>query len=242
VGTLPSGAIVTSKGQQRGTWVLVGVELESGDLVEGWLDRSSVDGDVKELESLNNVDEKKKMSIRTGRVVIPEDEGLLLRREHTFLYGLHLGGNYGIMQSEQFDYTGISATGGGYVGIFLTPTIPLRFEVSLTQFKGTSPDDPTQLGFNFLDVAVVPAYQIQRFELFAGLQYSFGLGLNEVPSGITLNSARDVSSVGFQAGAGYRAPIGGADFVVRARYTGLFISNPFTFQGISLLLGLEFRG
>ena len=251
LGRLPPGTILTMKGSRRGKYLRVEVELEGGDALEGWIESESLDRPARELESVTD-NEKRKPRIKSGRISVPEDEGLLLRREPTFSYGLFGGANYSFLQTQYSNdfYSGIGFGGGGHIGYFVLPDLIARLEVGFNRLNGTSATDTTglSLSFNFLDIAIVPSYTISNFEIFGGLQYSFGLGVGDIPAqmkaaGTMVFSTSDVNNFGLQAGAGYRFNVGfQTDLAVRAKYSLSFLKYPFSFQAISLSLALDIRG
>lgn len=226
--------------------MFVEVELEQGDTLEGWITQDSLDRQVEEVDSLTNP-EKKRPKIRSGKIHVPEDESLLLRRESTFFYGLSAGGNYSFLQTQFSNafYSGVGFTAGGHIGTFLTKEFPFRFETSFTKLTGSSATDTTglTLDFNFLDLAVLPSFVLlNTVEIFGGLQYSLNLGVGDTPQNIAVTSG-DLSTFGFQCGAGYRFNIAyQTELAVRAKYYISFIKYPFSYQSISLLVALDIQG
>lgn len=228
LGKLPTGSIVKVLERKMGGFVLVEVELEEGNLT-GWVKTDALEKPVNQPQP--------------SKILIPKDEGLLIRREPVFLFGFHLGGSLGFIQTDvSTAYSGPGFVGGGIAGIFLAPRLPLRFEVSYSLVNGTA-DDNLDLSFGFLDFALIPAYQFDSFELFGGFQYSFGLGVKDIPRGVVLPSASDLSSVWGQLGAGYRIRLGYFTTVlIRLRYCTSFQRSPFVFNVISLVTAIEFQG
>lgn len=229
LGKLPTGSIVKILERKMGGFVLIQVELEDGNLT-GWVKTDALEKPVNQPQP--------------SKILIPKDEGLLIRRESAFLFGFHLGGSLGFIQTDVSTaiYSDPGFIGGGGAGIFLAPRLPLRFEVSYSLVNGTA-NDNLNLSFGFLDFSLVPAYQFDSFELFGGFQYSFGLGVKDIPRGVVLPSAYDLSSVWGQLGAGYRIRLGYFTTVsLRLRYSTSFQRTPFVFNVIGLMTAIEFQG
>lgn len=244
LGKLPTGTIGIYKGKKNGPFLLLEVELEDGRRVEGWVEQTSVE--VDNSIPVAPVIPTPSPSEEPTRVRIPEDEALLLRRESSFLYGAHAGGNYALMDAEGYTYghAGFGFTAGGQLGIFLSSRMPLRFEVSVSQLNGISDQDNLNLSFTFLDLAIVPAYQFNRtFELFAGFHYAMGMGIADIPNGLDIPSAFDLSSLALQAGAAIHFPMGqGVEFILKGRYTYHFLQYPIAFQSFGIIGAIEVRG
>ncbi len=261
LGRIPAGTFVKPYSQREEGFRKVSVELEGGETLDGWIREEALQirtsqgargsrtpADLPDLEHPDRVE-------KHDRVVVPQDEAILLHRNPTFLYGLEGGMNYGIVKvandTSGTSYAGLGFVGGGYIGLFLTPTLPIRLEVMLSQINGTSnyavagstTGTGVNYGFNFLDVAVIPTLLVHPFEFFAGLQYAFGLGLSYAPPGVNINGAGDLSSLGVQGGVGYRFNIGyNTDLSLRLRYELSFQQTPFVLQAIGLLIAIEFQG
>jgi len=260
LGRIPAGTYVKSLSKQEEGFRRVSVELESGETLEGWIKEEAVTRrpnrlPAKEKRSSSDLPDVDDQDEPPKKVVVPQDEALLLRRNPSFLYGVEGGLNYGIIRVANDltgnNYLGFGFLGGGYIGIFLTPTFPVRLEVMFSQINGTNGYSPPTVvatsnanyGFNFLDVAVIPTLIVQPFEFFAGLQYAFGLGLNYTPANVTIKSASDLSSLGVQGGFGYRFDIGYlTNLSIRLRYELAFQQTPFLMQAVGLLFALEFQG
>jgi hypothetical protein len=243
-GKLPAGTVVTFEGQILKGFVSVSVELEDNSSRTGWVLEEELDlsADDAAAESLQK-EEKAEGVVKRKKLRVPEDEQILIRRETTFFYGLQAGPNFSIISaaSNGLYYNGIGFLGGGYLGTFLGKNFPGRIEVNFNQRNGANANDAstTGLSFGFLDVAAIGSYTMKAIELSGGLQYSFGLGLSQVPSGTVLQTAQDLSSAAFVLGAGYRFTGGqGLDYLVRLRYDLLFNQNVFTFQTIAVLFAL----
>lgn len=257
-GRLPDGSVLTVIGKQRGDFQLVEVVLEDGSKLEGWVNMNAI-------EPLEN-SAKTKTKTRAfdnrpaKRIVIPPDEGLLLRREPSFYFGVQLGGNFAIIQPAQTitenSYLGVGFLGGGFIGFYLDNNIPLRFEVNYLQFAGTDPNDVTgsqgglnKLNYGFLEIAVVPAILVGDFELFGGIGYALGLGIASDPQnfspnpGEELNSPADLSSLSGHVGAAYTFSLS-RDILMslKGRYTIHFKTSPILFMGFAGLVSFQLRG
>jgi hypothetical protein len=244
IGRLPKGTMVTIQGERQGNYIPILVELEDGGKLEGWIPADALESSEGEVDDGSPHKSKR---LRPKRIQIPEDEKLLLKRERSFMYGIFGGGTMAFITSvvTQPVYSGFGFVGGGEVGLFVGDNLPIRVELGISQYNGTASQDPLNLnfGFNFLDLNVVPTYYLGSFEGFLGLGYSFGLGVNQIPSQIQLVSARDLSTLSGQGGVGYHFSIGyQSDLLVRLRYQALFARSPFVFQAVCLIVALEFQG
>jgi hypothetical protein len=235
LGLLPKATILEWKEEIKNGFAKVKVELEDEEPIEGWIK-------IDRVKPALPVEEIKK---KKAKIFVPEDEGLLMRREASFLYGVQAGADYSIIQTSvgTDNYTGIGILGGGYVGAFLDKDFPIRFEFNFFQTTGTSSVDFINLGFNFFEVGIVPSYMLSNFEIFGGLSYAFGLGMADIPTGITVTGPSAQSSPGAQIGVGYHIPTSSPlEVAFRLKYSTLFNRGNFAFNIISLLIGLEFHG
>jgi len=250
LGRLPKGTILMLKGEQQNGFVEVEVELEEGASVQGWilqkdLNRRARGEDVEEEgDDKIEVDdgEEKVRKIRPrSKIKVPKDEGLLLRRDSSFFYGLQASGHYGILQSPDSDYVGMGFSVGGHLGLFLDQSIPMRFELGYTQLGGSTDVDSIAIGF--FDASVSVGYLIERFELFGTLAYFYGSNNSNLPPDIVIEETSDFSSPYGGGGIGYTFPVGEVtDMAVRLRYMLSFIPDPLTNQVISLTFYFSFRG
>lgn len=245
LGRLPAGTVLTFEGQIQKGFISVSVELQDGAVKTGWILEDEIEGSEEALQSLQ--DGEKEAPPKKKRAEVPEDEKLLIKRESSFFYGVQAGPNYSFIATDvnTFLYTGLGFTAGAVLGTYFDPKIPVRLEVNYSQRNGESADDlVASLSFNFMDVAIIPCYLVQNFELGLGLQYSFGLGISQVPRGVVLtNGAGDLSSLALPVAVGYR--FGGSEtlhYVIRARYDLFFNQSPLIFQAASLIFALEFHG
>ena len=120
LGRIPKGTIVTLTGERQNGFVAVEVELEEGS-IEGWLPKDTlnkaarnelppVEGDeaaeklpVRRRSDVEPDEEDEEVLIRPrSRMRVPKDEGLLLRRDPLFIYGLQVTGG---LSMQVPDYT-----------------------------------------------------------------------------------------------------------------------------------------
>jgi hypothetical protein len=253
LGVLPVNTIAGDQQGKTGEYKLISVELADGQLLDGWVPVDS----VEPLRRRRPAEEDDAAPKKKDKIYVPPDEAILLRRNPTFTYGVQAGGNFSMIQTSiSTGYSnGLGFMGGGYVGFFLDPNIPVRIEGNVLQANGaldysavagaatTSTATTQSYGFNFFEIGIVPALRTGDFEFFAGLTYQFGLGLGFVPTGITLNSASDLSSLGIEAGAGYRLKLSNETYLgLRLRYQTNFQRSPFAFNNIGFVVALEFEG
>jgi hypothetical protein len=202
-----------------------------------------------------------------GRIKVPKDEGLLLHRDTTFFYGLHGSGSLVIMQdSGGNSYIGPGFSAGVHGGLFLADNIPIQIEVGYTYLSGALTGSSTSssssgsgssssgssstgtvtvssISFGFLDAGASIKYGIDNFELFGTLKYSYGIGVSNLPTTITISSAADLSSLWVGGGAGYRIPLSDmTDMSLRASYGISFLRSPVGFQTLSLGVAIDFKG
>lgn len=250
LGRLPRGTILTLKGDRRNGFAEVGVELEQGS-VEGWiridaLNRRARGEDVEEESDSVRIEEEEEDAEprprRKKKIAVPQDEGLLLRRDSSFFYGLQAGGNFGILASETTDYMGPGFMAGAHIGFFLDRNIPLRFEVGYLSLSGTAEDD-TQISIGFLESSVAFSYFIEQFELFGALSYAYGMNVSNLPTDLLSFEAADFSKLFGGGGIGYQFSLGEVtDLTLRARYMISFGQDPVMFQTFALQFYFSFRG
>lgn len=249
IGKLPVGSIVLVVGKSRGDFQLIEVELEDGTVLEGWMNENALQPNDPGLPPAPEP-ELRPEDFR-GKVVVPKDEGLLLRRKQTFFYGAHAGGNYGIIKPPEpnlLTYTGLGFLGGAFIGIYAADNFPLRFEINYSQIAGGNPDDPAALVFGFMEIAGVGAYRLGDLEVFVGGSLNLGLSINELPTVGYLPSEPvsvpgDLTSPALQVGAAYHFKAGNnLDLSVRLRYTIHFKTQVFLMQAIGLSLAAQLEG
>jgi hypothetical protein len=255
LGRLPKGTILTLQGQEKDGFIAVDVELEEGS-IEGWLPKDAVSKVGGEDEA--SVAKKKKVEddddeseeeapppiVKPKRKVkIPKDEGLLLRRDPVFFYGIQAGLGESFLHDNQGNlFTGLALNAGGQVGFYIDRGFTARIEVSYEQLNGSA-DPNINVQYAFIDMAAIGGYWLDDFELFAGFQYAYGISLTDIPGGGKVDGASDLSNLGVVGGAGYRFHIGElTDLVVRAKYFYSFLSAPLNFQAGTLSVALIFRG
>jgi hypothetical protein len=251
LGRLPKGTIVTQKGDRKDRFYRVEVELEDG-VVEGWVAEDALteasrgeDEDDAGKEKRSAPEDPAEKDRPSSRLRVPKDEGLLLRREQTFSYGLHVTPDFCILETDiDTDlYTGFGYTAGAFVGIFLSPSLAAHVEANYAMVQGVGDTKGQLLQFGFFEVNGQIRYLIERFELAGGVQYSIGLSLNDVPPELGLTGAIDMSSLYGIASVGYRIPMNEMmTFVVRARYAISFLRAPVAIQKAGVDLALEFGG
>jgi hypothetical protein len=250
LGRLPTGTILTSRGVKKGKFILVDVELENDESLEGWINVST----LKETDNDEVTEDTKPKSVpatvrkRKHTVQVPQDELSVLKRDPTFVYGLQLGANYSFITTNQNSYLYQNPGFAAHLeaGLFLTREIPLMLQVGYSVISGVSASDSaSNISFGFLDIAVIPTLVADPFEFFAGVQYSLGIGINSLPlpAGVAITSPSQLSSVWALGGVGYRIPLGYySQLAFRLKYSMSFIQNPFAFQTITACVALEFRG
>lgn len=233
LGSLPVGTQVTAVGEVRANFLQVEVATSEG-VISGWLERAKL---------TQNSEPIKKRAAK--KLFVPSDERLLLKREHTFFYGLQLGGTLGISQaqSNNYYYVGPGLLLGADLGTYIDRNFPIRFEVNYFQINGSTSLDVANLNFGFLELAVVPVYLISPWELFGGFSYAFGLSAGDLPTGVRLASPSDMSSFWVHGGASYRFSVTDAStWMLRLRYGIAITSTPFVLQTIGLSLAFQIDG
>ncbi len=157
LGRIPAGTLVQLQPQKEEGYRRVTMELETGETLDGWVKESALAprvskvkskkrglADAGESDSANEAESEptdnddaadsnapnlhpKKEQEKPEKVVVPQDEALLLRRAPTFLYGLEGGMNYGIVRQssllEGTNYTGLGFIGGGICGALLNSCV-----------------------------------------------------------------------------------------------------------------------
>lgn len=261
VGIVPVNTLAQDRKAKVGNYRRIGVELQNGDMVEGWVPADSLktqkrstasdenSGDPStETPANNDKDSTQPPPPKNGKVIVPADEAMVIQRSPTFFYGVQGGVNLGIIQAStnQAFYYGYGFVGGGYIGIFLDKDVPIRFELNVTQANATAniSTGTANLGFNYMEFGLVPAYRFSNFEIFGGITYSLGIGIGYVPPSISLpDGATDMSSIGGELGVGYRMALNTDFFLaIRGRFLMNFLRTPFAVQSAGLLLALEFQG
>lgn len=253
-GFLPGGTLVTLKGERKDELIAVTVELEDRT-IDGWMKANGIDMSEDESaavsDGLGPEGQKKthpKAVLHAKRLSVPEDEGLLIRREPTFIYGLRGGTVFSIIEDPAANrYIGFGFTGGGEIGTFLTAEMPLLLSVAYTAINtypttGTTPTG-SPVGIGYLDVGATVQYWIGSFELAATGTYSWAMGVTAMPTTIQFGSVQELSTIWISGGGGYRIPLSGfTTAIVRLDYSMALINSPITIQKIGLQLALDFSG
>ncbi|MCB0405390.1 MAG: outer membrane beta-barrel protein [Bdellovibrionales bacterium] len=260
-GRLPDGSVVILVGKQRGDYQMVEVELEDGTSLDGWVNMNALQRMGGTGAPGGAPDPQKPRRRSRTRMVLPEDESLLLRRKPSFFFGVNLGGNFAVIQPAQpvnpGTYTGVGFIAGGYAGFYLQDNVPLRLEVNYLQMNGSDPNiastaDPSladSLNYGFLEFAVVPALTFNTLEVFAGLGFALGISIGDTPNGFQpnpgeeINAASDISSLSAQVGAGVTFDLNrDTQMAVRGRYTIHIDTSPILFMGFGVVASLQLRG
>src|SRR5688500_13022204 len=177
LGRLPKGTVLTLQGDRKNGFVFVEVELEDGS-IEGWVRtealnrqaRGDDDGDDEDEASDKKAkpdepEEPPPQRPRT-RVSVPKDEGLLLRRDPTFFYGLQAGGGLVVMVPAAVESTfiGPGFGVGAHLGYYVDRNIPIHVELGYSQLTGSDEKTPPDtIQFGFLDIAAIATYSIGGF-------------------------------------------------------------------------------
>lgn len=243
IGKLPKGTILTFQGEKENGFAFVRVELVDGE-AEGWVAEKAIQV-PKSSEKIQEAAPNAKI-VRKGppkRSQVPKDEAALIRRELSFLYGVYLGTNFSVINTQFTEglYTGMGVAAGGHVGFFVDKDLTLRGEFGYSLVNGAG--DGGSVGFGLFDIGAHLDYNLDRFILSGGLQYSMGVGVGNLPRTITINGAGDASSLWVVLGGGVRFPASEfVSFVLRGRYAISLVRAPIGFQSLSILGYLEVRG
>jgi hypothetical protein len=248
---LGSGTIVKIRGERENGFVSVEVEI-GGKEREGWVLRKALDLDAQDAAALSegankNPPEKEKVSKTRSHeeLSVPHDEGLLMRREPTFIYGLLAGGNMTLITDTPGNlYSGLGFEAGGLFGFFLGKHFQLRTELAFSALGGSRSTGP-YIMFGFIDGRVVTGFNIGRFEIFALAQYSLGVSVSDLPTALatSFGSTLELSSLWFGGGAAFRIPANDVmDIVIRASYRLNVMPLPVSFDVFSGLVYFEFKG
>lgn len=182
-----------------------------------------------------------------SRLRVPKDEGVLLRRDDSFFYGIFGGGGISFLQNGTTNtiFFGPGFSVGGYGGYIFSSSFSLQGEFGYAMFNGDDPDGnvPT-LSFGFFSAEATAIYAIDRFELHGGIGYYYGLSLSASASNVNgIGSAADLSTITFHAGGAFRFPLNDVlSLGIAGRYTRGLVQSP---VGISIVKGmvyLQFRG
>lgn len=260
LGILPVKSIVTLTGEEKGRFIQVEVELEEGALT-GWVEAAAVrrkkrieeaspETEVAEEEPAKKIIPVKKYQSKKKkkRIAIPQDEGLLLKRDSTFSYGAVVGGHLDTIRVEvpESDFSGNGFSIGATVSFVLDPNFRLRTELVYTNHAGTDSNERL-LAMGYMDLSALAEVPLTAsFLIFGGIQYSFGIGLDNEDQGIdprTLETASELSGFWAQGGLGYRFSVGEQSyFTLRGRYAGALMISPLAIHTFGLQLVWEIEG
>lgn len=252
LGILPAKSLVTLTGEEKGKFVEVEVELEEGSLT-GWIESKVLS--KKETEENQEGGDEEKTIIKARKpkkkkkaVAVPSDEGILLGRTPTFSYGFLVGGHFDFLSVEtpQNSLRGYGFLGGGSLSFVLDPNFRLRTEVDYSVHSGVTETDKL-LSLGFLNISATGEIPIgSQFYILAGLQYSFGIGIDNTDTVVSAQSvaaASDVSGIWGLAGLGYKFPLGEiSNLSIRGRYAGAFLTTPIGFHTFGLQAVWEIDG
>ena len=216
LGRLPEGSMVLVSGEERDGYLAVKVELEDNTTKQGWMLSSALSYDLpgdnvnvgsarvqRKFPKEPTEPETSGEVLRPGRRLrIPKDEGLLLRRQPTFFYGMHLGSNYSFITSTSNYYTDPGYAVGAQVGMYLASVIPVRIQMGYGVVRGTA-SNGSGFDLGFFDTAVHAAYLMGPGEFSLGLLYAYGASVSTLPTEIKIQIPADLSSLYICAGAGY---------------------------------------
>jgi len=256
LGILPAKSIVTLTGEERGNFVEVEVELEEG-IVTGWIDSLAIRKKIVKEETVEEEEDdsqKKVLKVRKGkrkkkrRIPVPEDEGVLLRRDPTFSYGITAGGQLDMLSIEEpvGDAKGSGFTFGAGLSFLLDPSFRLRTELSYSNQSGMDTNGRF-LSVGFFDIAALGEIPLGGdFFALGGIQYSMGLSLDNEDAAVNtkfLTEASELSGIWGQLGAGYRFPLGEQVYMsIRAKYAGSLMRSIVGFHTFGLQAVLELEG
>lgn len=242
IGRLPKGTLIELTGEEENHFAEMEVELSNGTVATGWVEIQNIKGREAEKrpEKPKPAEEKK-----NKKIVLPKDEGVLLRREQSFFYGISLGGNYGMVtwvESEEL-YTGMSFQGSAHAGLYFNSYT--RGQLNVGYFRVEGKDSlGIGLGFGFLDISAELQFIIEKnFLIFGSLGYASGIGITAAPSTLKIEGSSDATTISSQVGAGYRAPISDVSSIgVKASYLYGFKRDPVGVAGFLLSVFLDFEG
>lgn len=259
LGRIPKGTVVKHSGKAKGDYLEVEVELTQGS-VEGWIpafaaparvrdesgatdDGPSASGEPRRSEPDEPTDSYRPVR----RVKIPSDEGLLMRREPSFFYGVQGGGGLSILSAPAVSanfFMGPAIMAGAHAGYFLSRVVPVRFEVNYHLLNGNDPEGKAKsIAIGFIQVSGSISYYLEQFELFGGVGYGLGISVGDIDPKIKINSAQDFSGLFFHGGLGYLVPLSDiSNLAIRVRYDFGFNQAYVAPQAASAMLYLEFRG
>lgn len=259
-GKIPAGTLLRLLGKRSGAYENVSVELENG-VAEGWVLRKAMN-----LAKQERQQEKMDARAASGQTTstrggpgdegkegrpryIPKDEGSLIRRDPSFLYGFVVELPYVMITDSSNNYfTGVGYRLGAHIGKYLATSLPLRLEVAYTKFPTTADSQSpagagASLELGFVDFRLQMDYEFSVLTVFGILQYSLGAGVGKVSNTVQFGDVSTLNSLWFGAGAGYRIRFGDYNsFQLQGAYTQSLSTSPFQYQALSARVLLEFRG
>lgn len=248
LGVLPAGSLVILTGEENAGFSEISVELEEGELT-GWVESSVVKAEEEREQKEDRIIKvRKKRKKRKKRIDVPVDEGVLLGRKSTFSYGALLGGHFNALSIE--DPEGAASGNGLSLGVSLSfildPAFRFRPELVYSSYAGIDETDRF-ISFSFFDIVALGEFPINKdFFIFAGFQYSMGMGLDNLDGAISsllLEEASEVSGLWGQLGAGYKFAVGEGSYLsLRASYKGAFMTSPVAFHVFGIQAVFEIEG
>lgn len=241
LGRLPKGTIVELSGEEDNGFAEAEIELSNGTILNGWIEIPSIKGREGEKRK-----EKPKPVKKEGKLTVPKDEGVLLRREQSFYYGLAVGGNLSSVSYVEAEeaYNGMSFNGEAHVGLYFNSYS--RAQLNLGYYRAEGKDsEGTNAGFGFLDVSLEGQLVVEeRMLISGGLGYLMGIGITAAPSTFTLlESAGDATTLTGLVGVGYRHPLNDVSSLgIKGTYLFGFKRDPIGVQGFLLSVFLDFEG
>ncbi len=241
LGRLPKGTIVEFSGEEENSFAEAEVELANGTVLNGWVEITSIKGRESE-----KVKEAPKPVKKSKKLIVPKDEGVLLKREQSFYYGASLGGNYsmlGYVDAEE-SFSGMSFNGEVHAGLYFNSYSRAQLNIGYYRAEGKD-SQGSSAGFGFLDISLEGQLIVEEHMLiYGGLGYLNGIGITSAPSTFTLlESAADVTTMSGLIGVGYRSPINDVSSIgIKGTYLFGFKRDPIGVQGFLLSAFLDFEG
>lgn len=239
VGRLPKGTILELSGEEDNFFAEAEVELANGTVASGWVEIASIRGREKERPK-----EKPKPVKKSNKLIVPKDEGVLLRRERTFFYGIGGGGNYSIVNYIEGleTYNGMSFNVDAHVGLYFGSYIRSQFNVGYLQTNGVD-STSSIVSFGFFNFSLEGQLVVEEnFLIFADLGYMSGMSV-AAPNAVKITGASDASTLFSQIGAGYRTTLNELSSIgVKGSYLFGFQRDPIGVQGFVLSIFVDFEG
>lgn len=261
-GRLPEGTLLRLKGERKGAFERVFVELVDGN-IEGWVLRSDLDlaKQEQQQEALDRIaseapprHEKKlepppsRIRLRT-KTRVPKDEVLLLRRETQYFGGFLMDGQLSLIADAPGDFfMGPGFRVGGYLGMPINPIVTGRLEVSYAFHSGVADSfSPGGAGFpvdfGFVDIRAVVDVSLQPVWIFGFLGGIIGISTSTVPAGVVFGPPTDLSNLFLGAGARWMFPLSEfSDFGLTTSYGISALPSPMFIQAFSVGIVLQLKG